>query len=505
MNRKRSVWNMICSIGGQVVSVLTSLVLTRLLLVRYGSATNGLITSVNQIFAYFILLEAGIGSSSLQALYGPVARKEKGEISRILVATKRYYDRPAVDYFIAVVLFAIIYPLAMCASAGEDGINVLVMAGVILFIGLGNVINFIFQGKYKLLMQAEGRNYLISNLQGIIQILSCLLKAIGILLGYSVVLVMALGFVASLVQAAIYAYYIRRDYRWIDFAADPFPVGQKKAVMIHQTSQLIFQNTDVIILTIFCGLKVVSVYAAYKVVVSALNSLCYNLSESVLFLLGQGFATNREEYIEKIDRFDLGYTMVSFALFSVAYVLYLPFIALYTSGVTDISYIDVLLPGLFIGIELLSGCRRAMQNTINVAGHFQETVRQTVLEMGLNLTISLFGVWKFGMRGVLMGTIVALLYRSNEIILYGNHKILGRSAKKSYCIYAMNAMIFGCVVGVAHRHSLVVSGYGGFFVAGVIISMVIGIVYIGINWLFFSGEMRALFDLLIKEKKGEEK
>ncbi len=197
MNRKRSVWNMICSIGGQVVSVLTSLVLTRLLLVRYGSATNGLITSVNQIFAYFILLEAGIGSSSLQALYGPVARKEKGEISRILVATKRYYDRTAVLYFLAVVLFAIIYPLAMCASAGEDGINVLVMAGVILFIGLGNVINFIFQGKYKLLMQAEGRNYLISNLQGIIQILSCLLKAIGILLGYSVVLVMALGFVAS--------------------------------------------------------------------------------------------------------------------------------------------------------------------------------------------------------------------------------------------------------------------------------------------------------------------
>ena len=73
MRKSRSLKNLVCSILGQAAAVLAGLVLTRLILVGFGSAANGLITSVNQIFTYFILLEAGIGTASLQALYGPVA------------------------------------------------------------------------------------------------------------------------------------------------------------------------------------------------------------------------------------------------------------------------------------------------------------------------------------------------------------------------------------------------------------------------------------------------
>jgi len=202
--------------------------------------------------------------------------------------------------------------------------------------------------------------------------------------------------------------------------------------MMHQASQLVFQNTDTLILTIFCGLKVVSVYAAYKVVVSAIGTLTYNISESFLFILGQEFAKNRKKYMQDIDLFDALYTMVNFILLGTAYVLYLPFIELYTRGVTDIVYVDPWLPILFVGIEILSGCRRAMQNTIHVAGRFRDTVRQTVAETAINLIVSLVLVGFFGIYGVLIGTIIALLYRSNEIIWYGNRKILGRNPWKSY-------------------------------------------------------------------------
>lgn len=95
MNKKRSIKNLIFAMAGQVVTILAGLVLTRLILISFGSATNGLLTSVNQIFTYFTLLEAGVGTASLQALYRPVAEDDKKEISRFLWRRSAITTEPA--------------------------------------------------------------------------------------------------------------------------------------------------------------------------------------------------------------------------------------------------------------------------------------------------------------------------------------------------------------------------------------------------------------------------
>ena len=157
--------------------------------------------------------------------------------------------------------------------------------------------------------------------------------------------------------------------------------------------------------------------------------------------------------------------MFSFAIFAVAYVMYLPFIELYTKGVTDINYLNTLYPALFIAIELLSGCRCSMQNTINVAGHFQSTLRQTILETTINLVVSLVSVANFGMIGVLFGTVAALLYRSNEIIYYGNRKILNRSPWPSYRIYILDLILFLAAAATSGFLNLHFSNYFTFLIA----------------------------------------
>ena len=136
MNKKRSIKNLIFAMAGQVVTILAGLVLTRLILISFGSATNGLLTSVNQIFTYFTLLEAGVGTASLQALYRPVAEDDKKEISRILVATKRYYDRTSALYLAGIVIFAVIYAVLLGGKENGGYIPGSVMVGVIFFSGI---------------------------------------------------------------------------------------------------------------------------------------------------------------------------------------------------------------------------------------------------------------------------------------------------------------------------------------------------------------------------------
>ena len=64
----------------------------------------------------------------------------------------------------------------------------------------------------------------------------------------------------------------------------------------------------------------------------------------------------------------------------------------------------------------------------------------------INLVVSFVCVFKFGIYGVLFGTIAADLYRANDIILFANHRVLKRSAWPTYRRWITNAIIFAIVV-----------------------------------------------------------
>ena len=67
--------NMTMSIIARLISLVAGLVVQRYLLLSFGSTLNGLTTSINQAMAYLVLLEAGLGTASVQALYDPLASK----------------------------------------------------------------------------------------------------------------------------------------------------------------------------------------------------------------------------------------------------------------------------------------------------------------------------------------------------------------------------------------------------------------------------------------------
>ena len=70
---KLLVYNSITSLVGQIASVICGFVLTRLILGRYGSETNGLVASITQFLGFISFLELGIGAVVKSALYMPLA------------------------------------------------------------------------------------------------------------------------------------------------------------------------------------------------------------------------------------------------------------------------------------------------------------------------------------------------------------------------------------------------------------------------------------------------
>lgn len=104
---------------------------------------------------------------------------------------------------------------------------------------------------------------------------------------------------------------------------------------------------------------------------------------------------------------------------------------LYTEG-SDINYIDWKLPVLFGMYQLLSYGRVPSNMVIGFANEFKTTQWRACLEAIINLAVSFVCVFKFGIYGVLFGTIAALIYRANDVIIFANHHIFKRSMWPTY-------------------------------------------------------------------------
>lgn len=431
--------NLLYSAVGIFVSGAMGIILPRIYIANYGSEVNGLLNIVNQFVVCLYLFEAGVGDVTLQALYSPVANVRKGEISGIIAATDYYYKKTGVKY-----LLTLSFSSLIAARLIDSTLSNFEITCAFFLSGVSNVVIFFYHGKYKLLLQAEGKKYLLTNLATLTVAITDIAKIILISKGFDFIVVLAVSFLIQTVQAVYMWYYVKHNYSWLDLKVTPNfdSISQRSFALVHQVSGLIFNNTDVIILAMFCNLSTVSIYSLYRMIIMQIEKILFILPDSINHILGQTYYRSIDEYIEKIDVFESIFSAISFALLSVTLYLYLPFMKLYTSGVNDVNYIDIALPYFFVAIAMLTCMREPMLRTISIAGYFKQTTLQSVLESVINVIVTLSSVHKFGIYGVLLGTVVALLYRTNKIIIYTNKVILKRKPWKTYCIYLRNIGTF---------------------------------------------------------------
>lgn len=483
---KKSFLNLSTAITYKLVTIIVGLLLPRLFITSYGSELNGLRDSVRQIFSYIALLEAGVGASVLQSLYKPVAQEDHAVANSYLSAMSTYYNRIGLLYFLALFVLGTGYALAVPV---EDVTKWEVFLYVLVS-GALTGINFFYLAKLNLLIHAEGDQYLISIVTMATYVASSIAKIVLIYQGVHIIIVEAAFLVVNLLATVVYYIVAKRMYPWISFRAKPDYecTKQKNAVMVHRVSSVIFQNVDVLLLTFFCSLEIVSIYGMYKMVVNMVTSVVTEFGNSVNFLLGQKFNTEDESkagYCKLIDMYNVYYSALSFALYTTTYVLILPFMRLYTEGM-DINYIYPVLPIIYIVMELLMVGREAMTRTVEVAGHFKKTQIRSLIELIINIVSSvvfvLLGKHFYGeiggIYGVLLGTVVALLYRTTDINLYANKHILHRRPTKTFGIMVSNACMAGAVALAVHFFPINIDSYIAFLWKGALTAIAMIVLFV---------------------------
>ena len=491
--------NVMSSLVYQVVLISLSFLLPRLYLENFGSEVNGVLSTIKQIFIYMFLLEAGVGLATTQALYKRIGEKDYKSANEVLAATHSYYKKTGIIYLAIVLVIAIVYAYVIPTSIDSN-----VVFFIIILTALPALFSYFVQAKYRILLEVDGRKYVINNSETILQIASNIGKILVLLLTDSLILVQLIYCIMYIMQLAFLYFYAKCRYKWIDLKAKPDfdAISQKNSVLVHQLSGMVFNNTDVILISILCDFKAVSIYAIYNIFFSQIQNFITSVVSSFTFALGQMFHIDREKFDKLFDMYETFYIMATYIIYTLMAVFLLPLIQIYTSGISDAEYTNTFLVILFVIMNLLSCSKMPVNSIIEFSGDFSKTRSHAIWEMIINITVSVIAIMFMGICGAITGTIAALLYRTIVTVYYSNKKILKRSQLHTYKIVISNFAVFVVTMLVFYVDTFSNYSFIKLLINGIIHSIWIVALYIIVNFIFNKSAFKTIFKLF-REKKNQ--
>lgn len=469
--------NLLLGIGGQLLAMILGVLVPKFVLTNYGSEINGLISSVTNIYACIALIEAGIAATSCQALYKALSKDDRNGVNSVMAATNGFYRRTGVLYSALIVLFSLLYPLLV-----KSEIDFLTVFLVILFNGLGNVVNYFFHGKYLFLLKADGKNYVRSGIEIFTNAAKHVSKIVLISLGFDVVAVQFAAMLVSFLQMIYIASYVKKHYSWLDLSVKPDydSISQSKHVLVHEINYLITTNVDTVLLTVFSTLRQVSVYSLYNLLYSLVVRVVHSVQEAIEFKVAYAFHTDREKFSKLFKTYEIYFITFSFALCTAVTYFALPFIALYTKGIDDVDYLPKFLPLAFAMVTLVTVGKYPSLSIVHVANRFKETQTSAIIESALNIVLSIALIHFYGLYGVLIGTIISALYRSVYLIEFINKKVIFRSSFSTYKCWLLNFAVFFVIYWLSGKLVLNIDSYIKIVLYGIPYTICVFVLYFAV-------------------------
>ena len=425
--KKKAYLNIFCSTLAQLVTIISGLIVPRLLLGTFGSEANGLVSSLTQFLNYISLVEGGLGSVVLAALYSPLAKKDDEKLNGVLKSANRFFKQIAYIFVAYVVILGTVYPLIVKSSFSNFYI-----ASLTAILAIGLFIQYFFSITYKLLLQADQRMYVVQLLQIVTSLINLILVVVFLHFFPNLHIIKIGSALIFAIQPIFYSTFVKKRYH-LDKNAEPDKdalaqrwdcFGQNFAFFIHN-------NTDTVVLSFFTDLKIVSVYSVHFLVVSHLKSFFQSFSHAFAPMIGKATAQNDMKKANSIlDTYEFLVSNVATIIFGCCTYLLPSFILLYTQGITDVNYYQPLFSTIIILAEFVCCIRTPYNDVIYAAGKFRETARSGYIEAVINIVLSVILVIRFGLVGIAVGTLVGMSYRMFYFVWFISRNVLNRPISK---------------------------------------------------------------------------
>ena len=417
--------NVLSSLLLQVVSIVVGFVVPHALIGTYGSGLNGLVTSLTQFVSYVQLVEAGISSAAVFQLYAPLARQDTAGASRVVSAARVFYYKSGVAFTALMLALACLYPVFIQVE-GVSSVGVFILT---LALGATGFLDFFTLAKYRVLLTATQRNWVIQLATIAYKVLYTAVVLVGTFSGASIVALFVVAILPIAVRTAILVVYAKRNYPDIDFSADArgLKLDQRWDAFFLQVLGAVQSGAPTIVATFVLGdLSLVSVFSVYMLVANGLQNAISSFSQGTQASFGDVIARGQRETLKRSFReFQAMAYGVSGVACGVGIALIVPFVQLYTADIADVNYVYPLVGALCMVNVLLYHLKTPQGLLVISAGLYRETRLQTATQTAILLVGAIVLGVLFGMPGILAGMILSNLYRDIDLMYFIPSKLTG--------------------------------------------------------------------------------
>lgn len=496
MRTRKLVLNTISSWIYEVLVIISGLILPRMFLSFYGSEINGLVQSITQFLSIISFMQLGMGAVIQASLYKPLVDSNSEKISEVVTSANKFFKKIGIALIVYSIILMFLYPKITNNTFDFQEVVLLVFA-----ISLNLFVQYYFGIVDIILLNADQKGY-INYIGSIITLIfNTVICVIFIYAGLSIQLVKIISAFILLIKPMYNRVYINKHYslnRRIKYTGEP--IKQKWNGIAQHISNVVIENTDTIVLTLFSTLSNVSIYGVYYMVINGIKTLFLSVSYGVEAVLGEFWARgNKENLYHFFESAEWLIHNLVILFFGCTGTLIVPFIMLYTKGVTDANYNQFNFAVLIVLAHSMYCIRLPYHMMIKASGQFKETQSNYFIAAIINVLISIITVKLMGLIGVAIGTFIAMLYQTVWMAVYNYKNIFKKSIKNFLKLTLIDSLIVILAVIVMNIMPLAANTILKWVISAFIVFIVWAVLIFVINCIFYKDKVSSLI-MKVKNK-----
>lgn len=408
MRTRKSIINTIVSFASQFIIILLGFISRRVLIYNVGVQYLGIHGLMSNILTIFSLAESGIGVAIGYALYKPLAENNIEQIKSLMRFFKYTYRALAVGTAAIGMAFYPLLPFFLKDNTAPDA-NIIYL--MFLF---SSVVSYLWV--YKTTLNSSDQNkYLYTIANTITQILVLVLKVLVLYFTQNYILYLSIDIGTTVIKNLIFCRIVDKRYPYLkDKNVQKLDAETRKSLFTNikalfwgKIGYIVSQCSDNLVISSLVSVTAVGMYSNYTTLISSVSGFVSTFSSGVTASMGNLIASDSKERVYLIyKRIDF----INFWLYTFSAICLLcliePFVAIWlgeefilSKGILILAVFLYYLRGLNSGIEIAK----------NAAGLYYPDRYVPMCEAFLNMGISLALAPRYGVAGVLLGTLISFL------------------------------------------------------------------------------------------------
>lgn len=421
---KNAFNNILWGIVGKLISIIGPFIIRSLMIVKMGGEYAGLSSLFTSVLQVLNLAELGVSSAIVFSMYQPIAENNLEKVCSLYNFYKKAYK---IIGTIILVVGMILIPFIPYLVNGDvpENVNLIYLYLIYLF---NTVISYFMFGYKEAVLTAYQRSDVASNIVTIANAFLYLTQIFFVVAVPSYYLYSLMIPISTILSNLIRSYIVNKMYPDIVCEGN-LDTEEKRdlykriaGLMLYKLSQVFRNSFDSIVLSMFLGLMAVTKYQNYYYVMNSVAALLSILSNAIIAGIGNSVVTESPQKNQKdLQTFYMLYNWLSGWCTICLLCLYQDFMEMWLGKEYLLSQLMVVLFCVYFYSMRIGDVAAVYRQA---TGLWWEDKMRPVIESLVNLMLNIIVVKKYGMPGVLISTIVSIVFINipwASYILYKNY------------------------------------------------------------------------------------